>query len=106
MSENFQLTKGSAAAILSLIKDNELKGEMTLDWSFDAIDFRYGRQEWITLSIGPKTNPNDSLSKIDTPEKVLMFKSLGFYLLGNLPNYSVTSDSALEGLRKIMDSFV
>ena len=104
MSDTFNVTKGPAAANVYWKNDGKTIGQLTLDWSYDAIDFKYMNQEWITLSIGPKTEKHE-INKLDTKDKKDMFVLLEWHLQKNLKGYSVVSDEALEKLFSIVNTF-
>lgn len=80
--------------------------ELTIDWSYDGLYFRYDRnQPPIVLSIGPETKRHE-LNKINTPSMINDFKVLSFHALNNLRDTSDISDNALVQVQKIVDLFV
>jgi len=98
----YRLNKGSSAAHSYLILNNIIKCQLILDWTYDAIYYKYYNDEWIILSIGPKTPYNQSdFDKINTDNKVQVFKNLADNCLTELPNYSIISDQSLITLRQI-----
>ena len=70
---NFQISKGSAAAHIYLIIDFQKCCQLTLDWSYDGVYFKYYTDNWIVLSIGPLTKTHD-INLIDTEDKLQIFK--------------------------------
>ena len=98
---NLQISKGPAAAHSYYIENNIKCCQLTLDWSYDGLYFKYYDEEWITLSIGPKTEKNE-INKIDTEEKKFMFKKLALNFLSELQDYSTLSDLALIELQGIL----
>jgi hypothetical protein len=96
------ISKGPAAAHIYLMINNICECQLTLDWSYDAIYYKYYDDDWIILSIGPKTTYNKSqIDKINTQDKVQIFKKLAEKCLTDLPNYSTISDRSLISLREI-----
>ena len=99
--QSLQISKGPAAAHSYYIENDAKCCQLTLDWSYDGLYFKYYDEEWITLSIGPKTEKNE-IDKIDTEEKKLMFKKLALNFLSELQDYSTLSDLALIELQGIL----
>ncbi len=103
----FSLSKGPAAAHIHLTKNNTDKCEycqLTLDWTYDGVYFKFLNDDWVILSIGEKTKTHQ-LSNIDAEEKIKIFKIMASYFLNELPNYSGTSDASLIKLQELIDSF-
>ena len=102
---NFKLTKGPYASTVYLNQNNIYNYQLTLDWTYDGIYFKYLNDDWIVLSIGKK-NPIHDIHKIDTTDKIMIFKKLCFYCLNNLQNFSEISNDSLIKLQKIVDLFI
>ena len=88
----FRISVGPAAAN---IYDDDTKSRLTVDWSFDAIDYKYRNGEIITFSIGPKTEKSE-LFKIDTPDKKLIFKNLAFFAIENLKTVPSANQAVIK----------
>ena len=99
---SFTLSKGPAAAHSNMMINNICKCQLTLDWSYDGIYFKYYNDLWIIISIGPKTEKYE-IDKIDTDDKVLIFKQLAYNFWTELPNYSTNSDLSLIKLKEIIN---
>lgn len=89
------IVEGPAAAN---IYDKFTNSQLVVDWSFDAIYFKFNNREWITISIGPETNTND-IHKIDTPEMVRVFLKLCLYSLDNIKGNSRKIKRALNEIK-------
>lgn len=100
--KSFTLSKGPSAAHSYMIINNICKCQLTLDWSYDAIYFKYYDDSWIIISIGQKTEKYE-IDKIDTYDKVVVFKQLAYNFLTKLPNYSTNSDLSLIKLKEIIN---
>ena len=101
---DIRLSKGPAAARVYLsFNDSQLYNccQLTLDWSYDGLYFKYYNNDWIILSIGPKTEKHQ-IYNLDTDDKIKIFKVLANYFLNNLQNYSTISDASLLKLKEIM----
>ena len=94
-NNGFRISTGPAA---SNAYDNE-GNQLTVDWSFDAVYYKHKDGEWITISIGPKTEICD-INKINNVIMKEKFKSLCLYAYTNIKGYSEISDKALEELKK------
>jgi len=101
------LIKGSAGATIYSNKNlsHHEKVTLTIDWSYDAMYFKYYTDDYITISLGIKTD-KDEIFKIDTDEKKSMFKTLCFFAISKLKNYSTMSDKALLVVFEKADLFV
>lgn len=97
---NFRLTKGPYAANVYLMQNDTYCCQLTLDWSYDGVYFKFFNDDWITLSIGDKTITHD-IDKLDTPNKIRIFKELSSHFLNNLQNYSENSDASLANLQAL-----
>ena len=97
---SLRLSKGPTAAHIYLIINNNNCCQLTLDWSYDGIYYKYYNDNWITLSIGPKTETHDSY-KINTEDKLKIFKLLAMDL-NKLQNYSINSDKSLIKLKELL----
>ena len=97
-----RLSKGPAAAHTYLILNDQNCCQLTLDWSYDGVYFKYHNDKWITLSIGPLTKTHD-LYKIDTEDKLKVFKLLATDL-NKLENYSINSDKSLIKLKELVNN--
>lgn len=84
--------------------ENNTEIQLTLDWNFDSIYFKYSNT-WIILSYGPKGNINQ-IHKIDNPQKISFFKSVAFHTLNTFKSFSTESENCIKELRKIVDLFV
>lgn len=94
---SIRLSTGPAAAnIYKVTKDDTVVSHLLLDWSFEAIDFKYMKNKWITIN---KENIN-SLK----PEEFKDFIELSDYCFTNLNNFSEISDKTLVKLNQIIDS--
>ncbi len=100
-----RVTKGPAAAHSYLIINGQQTCQVTLDWSYDGIYYKYNDNPWIILSIGPKTQTHD-LDKIDTEDKKKIFKYLSLQFFDKLENYSEISNKSLKKLREIYNHFL
>lgn len=78
-NNSFRYTSGPAA--VTIYNDSQ-ESNLTIDWSYDAIYFKYKNSSWITLSIGPKTTKNE-VNKINGSKMINIFKNLIFYALNN-----------------------
>jgi thymidine kinase len=97
----FRLSKGPAAANIY----HGTISQLTIDWSYDAVYFKYENNDSIILSLGPCTSVHD-IGKINTPNMITEFKSLYIYALNNLNGYSGNSDKALVVLGRVVDLFI
>ena len=105
MDNNLRIFKGPAASNTYLSMEGKDIAQLTLDWSFDAIYYKIRDEDWVTISIG-ELMEQDEIYKIDTSEKIKVFKKLAFYTLSELRNYSGKSDKALAGLLLVLDKFI
>jgi len=104
---NLRLSKGPAAAHIYLTPnfyDYECC-QLTLDWSYDGVYFKYQNDTWITLSIGKNTKTHD-IDRIDTDDKKKVFKIMSSHFFDKLQNYSICSNNSLIELRKITDILI
>lgn len=97
-----KLTSGPAAGN---VYDYEKQTQLTIDWSYDGLYFKYKNEPWIVLSLGPETTRNE-LDKINTPEMITEFKTLCFHALNNLKDHSTMADKAMIQVEKIIDGFI
>jgi hypothetical protein len=106
IENNWRLTlsKGPAAAHVYLSINYTNCCQITLDWSFDAVYFKYYDYDWITLSIGPKTITHE-IDKIDTDDKLKIFKLLASQF-NKLKDYSIISNESLITLKKLLDDLI
>ena len=105
MSE-FYTTKDNYGANIYYLNIDNINIELTLDWTFDSIYFKYDK--WIILSTGTKgigTKGADEFHKL-IPEEIVMFKKIAFYALNTFKPFSPESEKCLNGLRKIVDMYV
>ena len=95
INTGFRISTGPAA---SNIYDNE-ENQLTIDWSFDAVYYKYNNGDWITISLGPKTEICEmyKINNVIIQEK---FKNLCLYAFTKIKGYSEISDKALEILKK------
>ena len=100
-----RLLKGPAAAHVYLYIGEIVCCQLTLDWSYDGVYYKYYNDPWITLSIGSKTDIHE-IYKIDKNDKKMIFKKLAFYFIKELPEYSGNSDASLIKLQGLADLFV
>lgn len=101
LDDKLRISAGPAAAHIN----DDANTQITVDWSFDGLYYKYKDHSWITLSLGPQTEKNE-IDKINTPEMKSNFKSLCFFALEQLKGYSGHSDKALVKLQEIVDLFV
>ena len=100
-------SKGPAAALCTLFdkKGKSVLSEVTFDWAFDAVYYRYGGNMCI-ISVGPKTSKYD-VAKIDTDDKKSMFKRLAFRILNDLQNSTLNpSKEQVKRFTELVDLFV
>jgi len=91
-----KLSKGSAAANIYKIEDNEtVISHLLLDWSYDSIDFKYKKNNWITIN---KENIN-SLK----PDEYQDFKELSDFCFNSMNNFSEEADKTLTELNDIIN---
>lgn len=100
-----RLSKGPAAAHSYLIINGNQTCQITLDWSYDGVYFKYYDNPWIILSIGPKTQTHE-IEKIDTEDKKKVFKYLSSQFFDKLQNYSENSNKSLKKFREIYNHFL
>jgi len=98
---SMRLSKGHAAANIY----NGTISQLTIDWSYDAVYFKYKDNDSIILSVGPSTSTHE-IEKINTSEIITEFKSLYIYAKNNLTGYSTNSDKALGKIAKIVEKFI
>ncbi len=101
-ANNYEFTKGPAAATISITVDN-LKCQLTLDWSYDSFYYKYKDDLWTTLSCGPKGYKHE-IEKINTQDKMRIFKILADYAYIELSGYSGQADISISKLREITKS--
>lgn len=91
-----KLSKGPAAAnIYNVVENDIVISHLLLDWSFNAIDFKYADKKWITLETDNiKSLGNDELKE---------FTDLANYAILNLNNFSEISDKTLNKLNNIIN---
>ena len=99
---SLKLTSGPAAGN---VYNFEQKTQLTIDWSLDGLYFKYKDENWIVLSLGPKTTINE-LDKINTSEMVSEFKTLCFHALNNIRDHSIIADKAMIEVEKIINGFI
>ena len=97
----YKISSGPAAAICRLYENNLKICEMTLDWSYDGIYFKYLDNDYMIISIGSKTRKND-LDRLDKND-IENFSKIGNYLIKNFQSYSEVSDKALSKLKLLID---
>ena len=93
-----RINYGPAAANVYHLDDT---CQLTIDWSFDGVYFKYKNEEWITLSIGEKTT-NHQIGSLNTPDKICLFKEMVSFSQKKLKSYSGNSKKALAALSKIV----
>lgn len=99
----FRINQGPAAAICKLFDNDKKIGELTLDWSYDGVYFKYYDNDYMIISIGSKTKKND-IEKLNIIDK-LYFNILSNHLIKKIKGYSLLSDNALIKLQSIIDNF-
>jgi hypothetical protein len=83
-----KITKGPAAAnVLKILDDKYVHTQLLLDWSFDAIDFKYLDNKWITLT-------NLNINSLDLDQHIEI-KELADYALIHLKDYSEKTNKSL-----------
>jgi len=92
---DFRISTGPAACN---VYDNQ-ENQLTVDWTFDAVYYKYKNENWITISLGPKTEICE-IHKINNVIMTEKFKNLCLYTFSNIKGYSKISDDALEILKK------
>jgi len=95
-----RLSKGPAAAHVYLSINSLEYCQLTLDWSYDGVYFKYYDDSWIILSVGPETETHE-IKKIDTENKIKSFKYLASQFLNKLQNYSEKSNKSLVKLKEL-----
>ena len=91
-----KITKGSAAAnVLKILNDKYVHAQLLLDWSFDAIDFKYLDNKWITLT-------NLNINSLDS-NQYIEFKDLADYALIYLKDYSEKTNKSLLQLVDLLE---
>ena len=95
-----RLSKGPAAAHAYLSINNVESCQLTLDWSYDGVYFKYYNDQWVVLSIGLKTITHE-IEKLDTENKIQIFKYLSSQFLDKLKNYSEKSNNSLMKLKEL-----
>jgi hypothetical protein len=101
LEENYlfcYISEGPAAAN---IYDKFTNSQLVVDWSFDALYFKFNNEEWITLSIGPETHTND-VYKINTTEMIRVFLKLCCYAVENIKGRNYKINKALNEIREII----
>lgn len=89
----YKINKGPVAAICKLMDNNKLIAEMTLDWSYNAIYFKFYYNDYMIISIGSKTVKND-INKLNINDK-LFFNLTSNHLIKKIKGYSSISDNSL-----------
>ena len=89
------IVEGPAAAN---IYDKFTNSQLVVDWSFDALYYKFNNEEWITISIGPETHTND-IYKINTAEMVRVFLKLCAFSLDNIKGTSIKISRSLNEIR-------
>lgn len=96
---SIKITKGPAAAnIYKIIDNNTITSQLLLDWSFDAIDFKYFNNSWITLDIF-------NIKELDS-EQFNDFKDLANHALIELKDYSEKTNNSLLQITDLMKARV
>jgi hypothetical protein len=85
---SYRTSAGSAAAN---IYEEDSNSQLTIDWSFDDIYFKYRDNEWVTLST--------DFAKINSLAMKRMFKSLALHAFQELEDHSKNATKALKDLR-------
>ena len=102
-----RITYGPAASNTYIDKpsppgqEGETLHQLTVDWSYDGVYFKYNQEEWITLSIGQRTE-NHQIECLDTSDKKKIFKEMSEFTAENLKGYSGNSTKALLQLQMIV----
>jgi hypothetical protein len=91
--------------VAATIKDNH--STLVIDWSYDALYFKYYDEPYITISIGEKTQI-DEIFKINTPEIKSKFKHLSYFAFDKLKSQRCYKNinNSLNELERIVDYFV
>ena len=92
------IVEGPAAAN---IYDKFNNAQLVVDWSFDALYYKFNNKNWITISIGPETHIND-IHKINTAEMVRVFLKLCAFSLDNIKG---TDNKTIRALNEIRSFF-
>ncbi len=100
-----KLTISAGCAAAHIYNDENCEQtQLTVDWTYDGLYYRYKDQGWITLSLGPKTEIND-IHKINTDPMKSDFKRLCFHAIAKLEGQFPDSDKVLEKIQEIADQF-
>jgi len=97
-----RVSKGTAAAHVYLSINGIESCQLTLDWSYDGVYFKYYNDSWVVLSVGPKTITHE-IEKLDTENKIQIFKYLSYQFFDKLKNYSEKSNKCLMKLQEFTD---
>ena len=97
-----RLSKGNAAAHVYLVINSTESCQLTLDWSYDGVYFKYYDDHWVFLSIGLETKTHE-IEKINTDNKIKIFKYLASQFFDKLKNYSENSNKSLIKLQELTD---
>jgi hypothetical protein len=94
----YYITEGPAAAN---IYDKFTNSQLIVDWSYDALYYKFNNGKWIILSIGPETSENE-IHEINTREMISIFLKLCCYAVENIKGHSYKINKALNEIRKII----
>jgi hypothetical protein len=97
----YRITKGQYASSTYLVNNGEQICQLQIDWSGDAIDFKFKDYNWITI---PLTSPNfaSDVLQLYKHEMKVSFKNTAEYTIKEMNGYSVNSDKALVRLKYII----
>ena len=92
---SIRLSIGPAAANIYKVTDNDtVISHLLLDWSFEAIDFKFMKNKWITIN-------QENINSLK-PEEFKDFIELSDYCFSNINNFSEISDKTLVKLNQII----
>jgi hypothetical protein len=97
----FLITKDHHAANAYYINEDNTRIQLTLDWTFDSIYFKY-KDNWIILSTGEKGHINE-IDKLNTLDIIQMFKKISFNVLNEFKPFSHQSTECINGLKNIIN---
>ena len=93
---SIRLSIGPAAANIYKVTDNDtVVSHLLLDWSFEAIDFKFMKNKWITIN-------QENINSLK-PEEFKDFIELSDYCFSNINNFSEISDKTLVKLNQIIN---
>jgi hypothetical protein len=97
----YRIIKGPYASSTFVVNNGEQICQLQIDWSGDAIDFKFKDYDWITI---PLTSPGfaSDVLKLYKHEMKVAFRDSAEYTIKEINGYSDNSDKALIRLKYII----